>query len=238
VSLFQVAASEAMSGIGARGGIPVLVGGTGLYHRAVIDDLEIPGRFPEVRSSLEREAESAAGRAALFSRLAEKDPVAASRIEEGNVRRIVRALEVIEGSGRAFSSYGPGLESYPQSPIVQIGIESDLEEVDRRIAARVAMWMEEGFLAEVQALATRPPGLSRTARQAIGYREVLGHVEEGLDLEVAVATTIARTRAFARRQRSWFRRDPRIRWFPGHDEALSTLIGLARGEMDASEVGD
>jgi tRNA dimethylallyltransferase len=238
VSLFQEEAAKAMRGIIERGCVPILVGGTGLYHRAVIDGLEIPGQFPDVRASLEQEAQSIAGQASLYARLVEEDPLAASRIEEGNMRRIIRALEVLDGSGRTFSSYGPGLEVYGESPIVQIGIESDLEAVDQRIAERVMTWMDEGLLAEVDALAGRRLGLSRTARQAIGYREILGHVEDGDDLEAAIEATIVRTRSFARRQRSWFRRDPRIRWFSTQNEALAALIAHARDQAASLEVGE
>ena len=150
------------------------MGGTGLYLRAVVDDLRFPGRYPAVREALE--AELGEGRAEvpeLHARLAVLDPVAAARMEPTNQRRVVRALEVTLGSGQPFSTFGPGLEAYPPSPVAMVGLAVPTEEVDRRIAERFARWIEEGLLDEVRALAARPGGISRTARQALGYRELL-----------------------------------------------------------------
>jgi tRNA dimethylallyltransferase len=124
----------------------------------------------------------------------------------------VRALEVTLGSGRPFSAFGPGLEAYPLSAVTMVGLTAPLAEVDRRIAERFGRWMEEGLLDEVRALAARPGGISPTARQALGYRELLAHVEEGAPLDACVEEAVRRTRSFARRQASWFRRDPRINW--------------------------
>ena len=137
----------------------------------------------------------------LHARLTELDPVAAGRIEPGNERRLVRALEVTLGSGRPFSSFGPGLERYPPSRVTLLGIARRPDDVDRRIAERFARLMDGGFLDEVRRLAARPAGLSRTARQALGYRELLAHVEDGVPLADAVDEAVRRTRAFARRQR-------------------------------------
>ena len=116
------------------------------------------------------------------------------------------------GSGRPFSTFGPGLEAYPASSVAMVGLAVPCEEVDRRIAARFARWVEDGLLDEVRTLAARPAGISRTARQALGYRELLAHVEEGAPLNACVEEAVRRTRSFARRQASWFRRDPRIVW--------------------------
>jgi tRNA dimethylallyltransferase len=227
VTLFQAAARAALEGISVRGGKALLVGGTGLYLRAVTDDLTFPGRFPSVAAGLTAELDALgpegsdarlAGCAATHARLAGLDPVAAGRIEPGNERRLVRALEVTLGSGRAFSSFGPGLERYPASRMHLVGIRREPEELDRRIAERFSRLMDEGFLDEVHDLAFRPGGLSRTARQALGYRELLSHVEDGVPLQIAVDEALRRTRAFAKRQRAWFRRDPRIEWLdPGAD---------------------
>jgi tRNA dimethylallyltransferase len=213
VSQFQQAARRALGAIAARGRHALLVGGTGLYLRAVVDDLHFPGRYPEIKEGLE--AQLGDGRAqvpGLHARLAVLDPVAAARMEPTNHRRVVRALEVTLGSGRPFSTFGPGLEAYPASSVAMVGLAVPCEEVDRRIAARFARWVEDGLLDEVRTLAARPAGISRTARQALGYRELLAHVEEGAPLNACVEEAVRRTRSFARRQASWFRRDPRIVW--------------------------
>lgn len=221
---FQRAARQAIDDIGRRGHHPLLVGGTGLYLRSVVDDLEIPGRYPDVVASLEAELES--GRVApgdLHARLVELDPVGAARMEPTNRRRVVRALEVTLGAGRPFSDFGPGLEAYPASAVPQVGLALEAEEADRRIGERFTAMMETGLLDEVRALAARPGGISRTARQALGYREVLEHVEDGVPLDDCVEEALRRTRQFARRQASWFRRDPRITWAAGPAEASELL---------------
>jgi tRNA dimethylallyltransferase len=224
VTQFQQAAREALDGIARRGRHAVLVGGTGLYLRAVVDDLAIPGRYPDVAAALEAELdEGRADPAELHSRLAVLDPVGAGRMEPTNRRRVVRALEVTLGSGRPFSEFGPGLEAYPPSPTTLVGLACPPDEVNRRIAERFADMMDFGLVEEVRALAARPAGLSRTARQALGYREILAHVEQGTALEECLREAVARTRQFARRQASWFRRDPRIRWAGGPGEAQTLL---------------
>lgn len=219
VARFQAAVRTALAAIEARGGRALLVGGTGLYVRAVVDDLTLPGRFPEARAAVEAEHDTSA----LHRRLGELDPVAAARMEPTNRRRLIRALEVTVGSGRPFSSFGPGLEAYPPSPIAQVGLCLRPELLDARIAARLEEMLDTGFLDEVRRLASRPAGLSRTARQALGYRELLAHVEEGIPLDEAVAETLRRTRRFARRQLRWFRRDPRITWHDAGDNPLALL---------------
>lgn len=208
LTMFQAAARQARSDIANRCLTAVLVGGTGLYHRAVIDDLEIPGRYPETVAALEEEPDTEA----LHRRLVELDPLAATRMEPSNRRRIVRALEVTVGSGRPFSSYGPGLGQYPPCEIAQVGLSLSRAEIDRRIEQRYHQQMEAGFLAEVEALADRRPPLSRTASQALGYKELLAHLSGEISLDEALALAITRTRQFARRQERWFRRDPRIVW--------------------------
>ncbi len=208
VSMFQAAWREVRADLAERDRIPVLVGGTGLYLRSVIDDLEIPGRFPATRAELDGETDL--GR--LFARLTELDPLAASRIDPKNDRRIRRALEVTIGSGRPFSSYGPGLEEYPDIPFRLLGLRMAQTDLDARIAARYDQQMADGFLHEVRTLAARPRGIGRTARQALGYRELLRHVEGGESLEAMLEEARVRTRRFARRQRKWFERDPRIEW--------------------------
>jgi tRNA dimethylallyltransferase len=221
VQQFQQAGRRALTDIASRGHGALLVGGTGLHLRALIDDLTFPGRYPDIAADLAVGVEAAGpegspGRAAalaeLHRRLAGLDPVAASRIEPGNVRRLLRAMEVTVGSGQPFSSFGPGLDRYPPTPVQLVGIDYDAGQLDGRIAERFERLMERGFLAEVRGLAARPGGLSRTARQALGYRELLSHLEGGVPLAEAVDGAVRRTRAFARRQLAWFRRDPRIVW--------------------------
>jgi tRNA dimethylallyltransferase len=233
VQRFQAAAAAALAGIEGRGHRALLVGGTGLYLRAVVDGLEVPGRWPAVAAELETEAERPGGVALLHERLRALDPVAASRTTATNRRRVVRALEVTIGSGRPFSSFGPGLEAYPPSPFTLVGIPLDRAALDRRIEERFACLLRRGLVEEVRALAGRPGGLSRTARQALGYREVLAHVEQGVPLDEAVAEALRRTRAFARRQWAWFRRDPRITWLDPAGDLLAQLLGV----WDGSQVG-
>ena len=217
---FQEVARQALAGIARRGHHALLVGGTGLYLRAVVDDLEIPGRYPEVVAQLEAELhEGRAEPADLHARLAALDPVGAARMEPGNRRRVVRALEVTLGSGRPFSTFGPGLEAYPESGTAQVGLSRPTEDVDARIEARFAHMVQSGLVEEVRALAARPAGLSRTARQALGYREILAHVEHGAPLADCLDEAMRHTRQFARRQASWFRRDPRVRWAGSEEEA-------------------
>ena len=201
----------AVADIEARGARAVVVGGTGLYVRGLVDELEVPGQFPEVRAELEDEPDTAL----LHRRLADLDPVAAARMEPTNRRRVVRALEVTVGAGRPFSSFGPGLDAYPPIATRQVGLQVPLDVLDARIATRVDAMFEAGLLDEVRRLAAEPGGLSRTARQALGYREVLEHLEDGVPLGEAVERIVTRTRRFARRQIRWFRRDPRIRWLDG-----------------------
>jgi tRNA dimethylallyltransferase len=222
VSRFQAAFRRALDAIEGRGHRAVLVGGTGLYLRAVVDRLDIPGRFPHVRDELEAEPDTAA----LHARLASLDPVAAERMTPTNRRRVVRALEVTLGSGRPFSSFGPGLGAHPPTDIRLVGVWLPREVVARRIEQRFRAMLAAGLADEVRALAARPGGLSRTARQALGYRELLAHVEDGVPLDEATDAAVRRTRAFARRQRVWFRRDPRITWLGAADNPLAVLPAL------------
>jgi tRNA dimethylallyltransferase len=229
VARFARAACRAVDDITARGGRALLVGGTGLYLRAVVDDLDVPGRFPEARGEIEAEPDTVA----LHRRLTELDPVAAGRMEPTNRRRVVRALEVTVGSGRPFSSYGPGLDTYPPSRFHLVGVDLAHEVVAARVEARYRGQMADGFLAEVRGLLADPRGLSRTARQALGYRELITHLEGEVALEDALDLAVRRTRRFARRQASWFRRDPRIRWLPGDDPA--TLVDRLADELRAAD---
>lgn len=206
VGVFKRMALRAIAEIRERGNTPILVGGTGLYLRAVVDDLKLPGRYPEIAAELDAEPDTEA----LHARLTLLDPLAASRMEPSNRRRVLRALEVTIGSGTLFSSFGPGLEHYGPTPFVMVALRWPQDILDERISARYQDQMEAGFLDEVRALAAGE--VSRTAAQALGYREFLAHIVGEYSFEEALATAIKRTCRFARRQQSWFRRDPRIHW--------------------------
>ena len=223
VARFQAAARDTIAGIERRGQRALLVGGTGLYLQAVVDGLAVPGEWPAVRAELEAAATTPAGAAGLHRRLAELDPAAAARMEPTNHRRIVRALEVTVGSGRAFSSFGPGLDAYPPTTFRLVGLALPREVVEARIVQRLDSQLAAGFVDEVRALASAPEPLSRTARQALGYRELLSHLDGRCALDDAVAETARRTRAFGRRQRAWFRRDPRITWMDADTNPLAVL---------------
>ncbi|WP_420453244.1 tRNA (adenosine(37)-N6)-dimethylallyltransferase MiaA [Ilumatobacter sp.] len=215
---FQDAHARAVDEIGARGGAALLVGGTGLYHRAVIDDLDLPGEFPTVRAELDADPDTRA----LHDRLRTLDPLAASRMEPDNRRRVVRALEVCLGSGRPFSSHGPGLDAYPPSAVAQIGIRRPRPVVAESVERRVRRMLETGLVDEVRTLAEA--GLSRSASQALGYKEVVDHLEGRASLDESVHTIIARTRRFAVRQERWFRRDPRVRWIDVESDPVSEVV--------------
>ncbi len=222
VSEFQSAARTALAEIEARGHRALLVGGTALYLRAVVDDLDLPGQYPEVRAELEAEPDTAR----LHARLVELDPVAAGRMVATNRRRVLRALEVTVGSGRTFSSHGPGLDQHGPTDIDLVGVWLPQAVLVARIAERYRDQVAAGFVAEVRALADRPEGLSRTARQALGYRQLLAHIEGQASLEEALDQATRHTVRFARRQRAWFRRDPRIRWLGHAQNPLAVLPSL------------
>ncbi len=221
VARFQWAFRDALAGIEARGHRALLVGGTGLYVRAAIDQLAIPGRYPEARRALDDEPTEV-----LHDRLRELDPVGATRMATSNRRRIVRALEVTIGSGRPFSSFGPGLEAYPPTSFQLVGVALPPEVVADRIAVRYEGQLAAGFLDEVRTLLARPGGLSPTASQALGYKELAAHLAHDLELEEAVDQAVRRTRQFARRQRAWFRRDPRIEWLRAASDPFEILPDL------------
>ena len=228
VADFGVAAGEALSAIAGRGDRAVLVAGTGLYLRALTDPMEIPGRWPAIRAELEARAERE-GSSPLHAELATLDPLAASRMEPSNLRRVVRALEVVHGSGRAFSSFGPGVDTYPPVPFVQVGLRWQRDALVRRIGERVERMMVAGLVGEVQSLLAEPGGPSRTARQALGYKEIIDHLEDRCSLDEAVATIALRTRQFAVRQERWFRRDPRVRWVDIEHDPVAEVLPVLEG---------
>ncbi len=210
VAEYQADARAVIADVRARQRVPVLVGGSALYTRAVLDRFEFPGTDDVVRRRLEAELADA-GPSALHRRLAEVDPVAAGSILVDNGRRIVRALEVVEITGRPFSATLPRLE-YADPASVQVGVDIDRPTLDARIERRVEAMFEEGFVAEVENLLTAGLREGRTASQAIGYREVTAYLDGDLTLDEARERTVIATRRFARRQDSWFRKDPRITW--------------------------
>jgi tRNA dimethylallyltransferase len=214
VARFQAAARAAVADIEARGKRALLVGGTGLYVQAVVDPMTFPPEDRAVRAELEADAAAPGGLDLLYAELRRLDPQAATRVEPGNTRRVVRALEVIRLTGQPFSSFGPGIQEYGATvfPVRMVGVWLPREALDVRIRARVEAMARDGFVDEVTALRDRESGLSRTAAQAIGYQEVLAHLAGECTLDEALTAIVTRTRQFARRQRMWFRRDPRISW--------------------------
>lgn len=215
----QMATASAID-VRGRGGVPIMVGGTGLYVQAIVDDLDIPGQFPDVRQALEAEPDTVA----LHGRLSELDPTAAARMEPNNRRRVVRALEVCLGSGRPFSSFGPGIDAYPPSGVHQVACDRPRPILDDRIHARYDAQMQAGFLAEVEAVYRNPLGMSKTARQALGYKELIAHLDGENSLDEALDLAKQRTRRFARRQQSWFRRDPRVAWLDLESEPWTNCV--------------
>ena len=231
VALFQEWARDAVADIRGRGATPVLVGGSALYTRAIIDRFEFPGTDESLRRELEVELARVGG-PALHARLAGVDPEAAARIEPDNGRRVVRALEVIALTGRPYSASLPRLE-YADPLTVQVGVDIDRPTLDERIARRVEEMFASGFVGEVEALLARGLAEGRTAPRAIGYREVMGYLAGDRTLAEAVEQTTTATRRFARRQDSWFRKDPRIVWV-AHDDpdrvakAIAAVDALVR----------
>jgi tRNA dimethylallyltransferase len=232
VSEYQELARHTIATIHARGRLPILVGGSGLYVRAVLDNLEFPGTDPGLRDRLEAEL-AEIGPAALHARLAGLDPVAAAAILPGNGRRVVRALEVLELSGRPFSATLPDYRSIYD--VVQIGLRLPRSQLDKRINERVAGMWRAGFVAEVSGLADAGLRDGRTASRALGYAQVLRFLDGDWSSDQAAQETAAATRRFSRRQESWFRRDPRITWLAADgadlaDRALATIrsCGLRR----------
>ena len=210
----------------AAGTVPVLVGGSGLYVRAVLDELDFPGTDASVRARLEQEL-AAVGPRALHDRLAARDPAAAAVVLPSNGRRIVRALEVIELTGRPFRARLP--RPRPHYSAVVVGLDREPAELDERVAARVDRMWAAGFVAEVEALAADGLRDGPTASRALGYAQVLASLDGLLSPEEARQRTVGATRRFVRRQRSWFRRDPATTWLdatrPDLLDAAAALVG-------------
>lgn len=236
VSDYQRLARETVDRLLAVGRTPVLVGGSGLYVRAVLDDLEFPGTDPVLRARLEAELD-AEGAAALHARLGQRDPAAAAAILPSNGRRLVRALEVIEMTGQPFSARLPAYRY--RYDAVQIGLALEDATLDERIQARVERMWGRGFVDEVRRLAAAGLPEGRTASRALGYHQVLEHLSGRLGEAEARARTVAATRRFARRQRSWFRRDPRVHWLPADRPDLpEQALARAAAPADRAEAVD
>ncbi|CAM3125608.1 tRNA (adenosine(37)-N6)-dimethylallyltransferase MiaA [Streptomyces albus] len=224
VAEYQRLARAEIDRLRARGRVPVLVGGSGLYVRGALDAMEFPGTDPAVRARLEGEL-AQEGSGALHARLAEADPEAARAILPSNGRRIVRALEVIEITGRPFTASLPGHEAVYDT--VQIGVDVARPELDERIARRVDVMWEAGLVDEVRELEKQGLREGRTASRALGYQQVLAALAGECTLQEAREATIRATKRFARRQDSWFRRDPRVHWLSGAAADRGELPGAA-----------
>ncbi len=233
VAAYQRQVRDCITDVRAAGRVPVLVGGSGLYVRAALDELEIPPTDPAVRARLEAEADRL-GPAAVHDRLRLADPVAAQRILPGNVRRVVRALEVIELTGRPFSATLP--DPHYAVPAVQLGLRLPRDVLDARIEQRVEQMWDAGLLDEVRHLAAHGLRDGRTASRAVGYAQALAHLDGHLDAVSAKADTARLTRKLARRQESWFGRDQRVVWLdapvdgPSHD-LLGPALRVVRAQV-------
>lgn len=222
IALIQTMARAAIDSCRERGSLPLVVGGSALYTRAVLDELEIPPTDPQVRARLEGEL-AQLGPRAMHGRLAERDPRAADAILPGNGRRIVRALEVIELTGSFSATMPEGRFHIPGT--VEIGLSLAREDLDRRIAERVDRMWHDGLVEEVRELAGRGLREGRTASRALGYRQVLAYLDGLIDEDRARLDTVVRTRRFARKQLMWYRRDPRIHWFDALAPRLAERVG-------------
>nr|WP_089153789.1 tRNA (adenosine(37)-N6)-dimethylallyltransferase MiaA [Micromonospora sp. NBS 11-29] len=230
VAEYQKLARGAVDDILARGRVPLLVGGSGLYVRAVLERFEFPGTDPALRERLEAEL-AAVGPGPLHARLAEADPEAAAGILPTNGRRIVRALEVIELTGAPFTASLPA--PVPYYPSVQLGVDLDTARLDERIALRVDRMWADGLVDEVRALIGEGLPEGRTASRALGYQQVLRFLTGEITETGAYEETIRATRRFVRRQRSWFRRDPRVHWLDSADPGLVDMaLGVVAGHRE------
>ena len=229
VARYQSAARADLDAIAGRGARAIVVGGSGLYLRALLDDMTFPGTDPAVRAALEERAERD-GTRALYEELKRADPGAAESIGPKNTRRIVRALEVIEITGAPFTANLPRQEYV--RPTVQIGLDCDREILDRRVAARVEHMWQVGLVDEVAALAAH--GLGRTASRAVGYAEVLAHLAGEISEDQARTDVTANTRRLARKQMGWFGRDPRVTWL---DAGAPDLLDRALAVVAAADAG-
>ena len=225
VADYQALGRACIDAVILRGVTPVLVGGSGLYLRAVLDNIEFPGTDPVLRSDLEAEL-AVVGAPALHRRLTSLDPAAATAIAPENGRKIVRALEVINLTGKPFTAALPAYAA-PRYDAAQVGLDLPTAALDLRINRRVDHMMREGLLDEVKQLETMGLRSGVTASRALGYAQLLAFLDDRTTLEFATSETARATRRFVRRQRSWFRRDPRIQWFDGAAATLDEICAAA-----------
>ncbi|MDX6285240.1 MAG: tRNA dimethylallyltransferase [Frankiales bacterium] len=230
VAEYQRMARLVVDDVLSRSRRPVLVGGSGLYLRSVLDDLTFPGTDPTVRARLEDEL-ATVGAATLHARLAGADPAAAAAILPGNGRRVVRALEVIETTGQPFTATLPDYRYL--RPALQIGIDVPLPELDRRIEHRVDAMFASGLVVEVRGLLEKGLKDGRTASRALGYAQAAAMLDGSMSESDARADTVRATRRFARRQRSWFRRDPRVVWLRAGPTLTDEALTLIRRTIDS-----
>ena len=223
VAWYQSGAREVIDEIHSRGKSVVMVGGTGLYIKAVIDELNFPDTDPMVRHTLNKEAEDL-GIDAMFARLEKLDPAAAIAIDRANLRRIIRALEVIEITGKPFTANLPREESIRYPDARQFGLVMDRELLSERIDQRVNTMFENGFVEEVQKLMSSGLLEGRTAQRALGYSQIVSHLKGETSLDAAVEETKRATRQYARRQETWFSRDARIKWISTRQPRLETIL--------------
>ena len=223
VAWYQEKARAAIDDIESRGKRPVIVGGTGLYIKSILDELNFPDTDPLVRHSLEIELERI-GLNAIFERLEKLDPAAAIAIDRANARRVIRALEVIEITGKPFTANLPREESTRYPDARQFGLVMDRESLDVRISARVDRMWEQGFVAEVQSLLAAGITDARTAQLALGYSQIIAFLQGRMTEEQAREDTKRATRQYARRQETWFSRDARITWISPVQERFETVL--------------
>jgi len=223
VAWYQDSARQVIDEIESRGKRPIIVGGTGLYIKSILDELNFPDTDPDTRKSLELELEKI-GLDAMYERLQKLDPAAGIAIDRANARRVIRALEVIAITGKPFTANLPREESTRYPDARQFGLVMDRESLDGRISARVDLMWEQGFVSEVQSLLNAGITEARTAQLALGYSQIIAFLQGGMSDDEAREDTKRATRQYARRQETWFSRDARITWISPVQPRFETVL--------------